>query len=60
MFGAGMWERSNSMVGAPECHLRVIHSNKVIEYPKTTTTSHASGEEFLLARLLASRNNDKL
>jgi hypothetical protein len=53
MFGVRMWEKSNTTAAGHECHLRFSNSSKVAEYRKTTTTSYASGEEFLLAKLLA-------
>ena len=53
MFGVRMWEQSNTTAAGHECHLRFINSNKVAEYRKTTAAGYASGEEFLLAKLLA-------
>jgi len=52
VFGVRMWEKSNSMAGSHDCHLRFINSKNIIEYRKTTTTSYATAEEFLLAKLL--------
>jgi len=53
MFGVKLWEKANTTAAGYECHLRFINSNEVVEYRKTVTTSYASGEEFLLAKLLA-------
>jgi len=52
IFGVKMWEKSNTTAAGHECHLRFSNSNNVPEYRKTTTTSYARGEEFLLDKLL--------
>lgn len=51
-FGLKLWEKSASASAGHECHLRFPGPDRRVEYRKTATNGYASGEEFLLAKLL--------